>query len=83
MSLSLAIIVIVLADLAVIGLVTFAMSRAKLLRPHISTAEEAVQTPTATARRVSPLAVRPRPAGARPQPTAARSRLIEAGRPPH
>ncbi len=41
MSLSLAIAIIVLADIALIGLLTFVMSRAKLLTPHASGATEA------------------------------------------
>jgi hypothetical protein len=81
MSLSPAITVIVLADLAVIGLVTFVMSRARLLRAHVSTAETAIETPTAATRRVVRPITRPRPAGARPQPTP-RGRLIQVGRPP-
>ena len=39
MSLTLAITIIVLADLALIGVLAFVMSRAKLLTPHAPTAE--------------------------------------------
>jgi hypothetical protein len=41
MSLSLAIAIIVFADIALIGLLTFVMSRANRLTPHASTTSEA------------------------------------------
>jgi hypothetical protein len=41
MSLTLAITIIVLADLALIGLLAFVMSRAKLLAPHLPAAHTA------------------------------------------
>jgi hypothetical protein len=41
MSLTLAIATIVLADLALIGLLAFVMSRAKLLNPHVPTVQAA------------------------------------------
>jgi len=40
MSLPLAITIIVLADIALVGLLTFVMSRAKLLTPHMSSTTE-------------------------------------------
>jgi hypothetical protein len=53
MSITLAIAVIVLADLALIGLLAHVMSRAKLLTPHVS-ATHASATPLAAARTPSP-----------------------------
>jgi hypothetical protein len=53
MSLSLAIPIIVLADLAMIGVLAFAMSRAKLLTPHVS-AGQARATPQSASRTTRP-----------------------------
>jgi hypothetical protein len=44
MSLPLAVAVIVLADLALLGLLAFAMSRVRHLRPHVSTAVPATDS---------------------------------------
>jgi hypothetical protein len=48
MSLPLAIAIIVLADIALIGLLTFVMSRAKLLTPHASATAESAPRHVAT-----------------------------------
>ena len=45
MSLTLAVTVIVLADVALIGLLAFVMSRPRLLKPHVSSAA-AADTPS-------------------------------------
>ena len=82
MSVSTAIVVIVLADLAVIGLVAFVMSRARLLRAHMSTADKAIETPTAATRGAARPATRHPPAVARPQQATVRGRLIQVGRTP-
>jgi hypothetical protein len=47
MSLSFAIAIIVLADLALLGLLAHVMSRAKLLTPHVSAGEALATTPSA------------------------------------
>jgi len=47
MSLSVAIAAIVFADLAILGILAYAMSRAKLLTPHVSLATASVPTPPA------------------------------------
>jgi hypothetical protein len=49
MSLSVAIAAIVFADLAMLGMLAYVMSRAKLLTPHVSIGRAAVQTPAAVA----------------------------------
>jgi hypothetical protein len=51
MSLSLAIAAIVFADLALIALLTFVMSRAKRLAPHAATAGAAERAPRHAGRR--------------------------------
>ena len=53
MSLSLAIAIIVLADLALVGVLAHVMSRAKLLTPHVS-ATQTASIPVATARTTRP-----------------------------
>jgi hypothetical protein len=50
MSLPLAIAAIALADLALLGLLTFAMSRAKLLTPHVSVAGAPARAPRSVSR---------------------------------
>lgn len=55
MSLSLAIAVIVLADLALIGLLAFVMSRAKLLTSHVSASQPATQAATSQPPATRPL----------------------------
>jgi hypothetical protein len=55
MSLSLAIAIIVLADLALIGVLALVMSRAKLLTPHVP-ATQATAIPVAAARTTRPAA---------------------------
>ncbi len=58
MSISLAIAINVLADLALIGVLALVMSRAKLLTPHVS-ATQATTLPVSAARAARP--VRPAP----------------------
>jgi hypothetical protein len=53
MSLSLAIAIIVLADLALIGVLALVMSRAKLLTPHVS-ATQVTSVPLAAAKTARP-----------------------------
>jgi hypothetical protein len=55
MSLSIAIAAIVFADVAMLGMLAYAMSRAKLLTPHVSVAETAVPTSPATVRPAPPV----------------------------
>ena len=50
MSLSVAIAAIVFADLAILGILAYAMSRAKLLTPHVSLVTTTVRTPPAAVR---------------------------------
>jgi hypothetical protein len=52
MSLPLAVAVIIIADVALIGLLAFVMSRAKLLTPHASSAAVASRPQRAAARAV-------------------------------
>lgn len=63
MSLSLAIAIIVLADIALIGVLAHVMSRAKLLTPHVSAGQALATPPSAahSARQARP-ATRTRPA---------------------
>ena len=68
MSLSLAIAAIVFADLAILGILAYATSRAKLLTPHVSLVTTSVPTP--------PAAVRPAPAA---RAHAARASAVPAG----
>ena len=63
MSLSVAIAAIVFADLAILGILAYAMSRAKLLTPHASLVTTTVGTP--------PAAVRPARAAAHMRPARA------------
>ena len=69
MSLSIAIAAIVFADLAILAILAYAMSRAKLLTPHVSLLTATVPT--------SPAAVRPARAAARMRP--ARASAAPAG----
>jgi hypothetical protein len=50
MSLSIAIAAIVFADLAMLGLLAYTMSHARLLTPHVSAAQAVVRTSPATVR---------------------------------
>jgi hypothetical protein len=50
MSLSIAIAAIVFADLAILAMLAYATSRAKLLTPHVSLVTTTVRTPPADAR---------------------------------
>jgi hypothetical protein len=50
MTLSVAIAAIVFADLAILGILAYATSRAKLLTPHVSLATATVRTPPAAVR---------------------------------
>ena len=52
MSLPVAVAVIVLADLVLIGLLAFVMSRPRLLRPHVTTTVRAADTPSRRETRV-------------------------------
>jgi hypothetical protein len=55
MSLPLAITAIVLADLALIAGLSYVMSRAKLLTPHISSSDAATPKPRAATRSARPV----------------------------
>jgi hypothetical protein len=66
MSLSIAIAAIVFADLAILAILAYAMSRAKLLTPHVSLVTATVPTSPAAVRPARAARMRPARASAAP-----------------